>query len=86
MALAQWFAEMQVRRVMDAAMLASSRHALRADAPVVGAGAGIQVAQEVARRLRRDYVAFDTLLDAAPEARAAASQCAPAAALALLNS
>jgi probable H4MPT-linked C1 transfer pathway protein len=84
-ALAQWFAEMQVRRVTDAAMLASSGHGLPADTPVVGAGAGVQVAQETARRLRRDYVAFDTLLDAAPEALVAASQCAPAAALALLN-
>jgi (4-(4-[2-(gamma-L-glutamylamino)ethyl]phenoxymethyl)furan-2-yl)methanamine synthase len=83
--LAQWFAEMLVRRVMDAAMLASSGRVLRADMPVVGAGAGVQVVQEVARRLGRDYAAFDTLLDAAPEARAAASQCAPAAALALLN-
>jgi hypothetical protein len=49
-------------------------------------GPAVQVAHEVARRLGRDYVAFDTLLDAAPEARAAASQCAPAAALALFNS
>jgi hypothetical protein len=84
-ALAQWFAEMQVRRVMDAAMLVGSFHGLPAAAPVVGAGAGVQVAQETARRLGRDYVAFDSLLDAAPEARAGASQCAPAAALALLN-
>jgi probable H4MPT-linked C1 transfer pathway protein len=85
-ALAQWFAEQQVRRVTDAAMLAASPHGLPADAPVVGAGAGVQVVQEVARRLGRDYVAFDTLIDAAPDARAGASQCAPAAALALLNS
>lgn len=84
-ALAQWFAEMQVRRVTDAAMLTASAAGLPVGAPIVGAGAGVQVVQEVARRLRRDYVAFDTLLEAAPEARAAASQCAPAAALALLN-
>jgi probable H4MPT-linked C1 transfer pathway protein len=84
-ALAQWFAEMQVRRVTDAAMLAGSCRGLPAGAPVVGAGAGIQVVQEVARRLGRGYVAFDALLDAVPEARAGASQCAPAAALALLN-
>jgi hypothetical protein len=67
-------------------MLAGSPHGLPAEVPVVGAGAGVAVVQEVARRLGRDYVAFDTLIDAAPEARAAASQCAPAAALALLNS
>jgi probable H4MPT-linked C1 transfer pathway protein len=84
--LAQWFAEMQVRRVTNAAMLAGSCQGLPAGAPVIGAGAGIQVMQEVARRLGREYVAFDALLDAVPEARAGASQCAPAAALALLNS
>jgi (4-(4-[2-(gamma-L-glutamylamino)ethyl]phenoxymethyl)furan-2-yl)methanamine synthase len=84
-ALAQWVAELQVRRVMDAAMLVGSRHGIQADAPAIGAGAGVQVVREVARRLGREYVAFDTLLDAAPEVRAAASQCAPAAALALLN-
>jgi probable H4MPT-linked C1 transfer pathway protein len=86
-ALAQWFGEMQVRRVVDAAMLVNSSHALpAAGAPVVGAGAGARVVKEIARRLGRDYVAFDDLLDAEPGARAGASQCAPAAALALLNS
>jgi probable H4MPT-linked C1 transfer pathway protein len=84
-ALARWFAEMQVRRVMDAAMLMGSTRGMPAAAPVVGAGAGVHVVKEVARRLGCDYVAFDSLLDAAPDARAAASQCAPAAALALLN-
>ncbi len=83
-ALAQWFAEMQVRRVMDAAMLAGSRCRLPAAAPVVSAGAGAPVIREIARRLGRDEVPFDMLLNAAPEARAGASQCAPAAALALL--
>lgn len=85
-ALAQWFAEMQIRRVMDAAMFVSSRHAVAVDSPVVAAGAGVRVVGEVARRLGRSILGFDTLLDAAPEARASASQCAPAAALALLNS
>jgi hypothetical protein len=42
--------------------------------------------QEITRRIGRGYFAFDALLDAAPPARAAASQCAPAAALALMNS
>jgi probable H4MPT-linked C1 transfer pathway protein len=83
--LAQWFAEMQVRRIMDAAMLVSSHRTLPDGAPIVGAGAGVQVVREIARRLNRDYVAFDALLDVTQEARADASQCAPAAALALLN-
>jgi (4-(4-[2-(gamma-L-glutamylamino)ethyl]phenoxymethyl)furan-2-yl)methanamine synthase len=85
-ALAQWFAEMRMRRVMDAAMLVNSQHLLPADAPVVGAGIGADVVKEITRRLGRGYVAFDALVDAAPQARAAASQCAPAAALALMNS
>jgi (4-(4-[2-(gamma-L-glutamylamino)ethyl]phenoxymethyl)furan-2-yl)methanamine synthase len=84
-ALARWFAELQIRRVMDAAMLAGSRHGVPADVPVVAAGAGVRVVSEVARRLGRRDVAFDTLLEAAPEARVSALQCAPAAALALLN-
>jgi probable H4MPT-linked C1 transfer pathway protein len=85
-ALAQWFAEMQIRSVMDAAMLVNSQHLLPADAPVVGAGIGVHVVKEIAQRSGRGYVAFDVLVDAAPQACAAASQCAPAAALALLNS
>ena len=85
-ALAQWFAEMQMRTVTDAVMLVNSQHLLPADAPVVAAGIGAGVVNEITRRLGRGYVAFDALLDAAPPVRAAASQCAPAAALALMNS
>jgi len=84
-ALAQWFAEMQKRSVMDAVMLVNSRHLLPADAPVVGAGIGAHVVAEISQRTGRGYVTFDALLDAAPAARATASQCAPAAALALLS-
>jgi hypothetical protein len=65
-------------------MLVISSAPAAGDAPIVGAGIGTAVIAEVARRLRRPYVAFDTLIDVAPQARAAATQCAPAAALALL--
>jgi uncharacterized hydantoinase/oxoprolinase family protein len=85
-ALAQWFAEMQMRRVIDAVMLVDSQHLLPADAPVVGAGIGAHVVKEIAERVGRSCLAFDTLVDAAPHARAAALHCAPAAALALMNS
>jgi len=85
-ALAQWFAETQMRAIIDAIMLVNSRHTLPADAPVVAAGIGANVVHEIARRIGREYVAFDSLLDVEPQVRAAASQCAPAAALALLNS
>jgi len=85
-ALAQWFAEMQMRAIIDAIMLVNSQHMLPADAPLVAAGIGAHIVLEIARRIDRGYVAFDSLLDVEPNARATASQCAPAAALALLNS
>jgi len=44
---------------------------------VVGAGIGAHVVKEIAQRIGHGYAAFDALLDAAPQARAAASQCAP---------
>src|SRR5262245_46848102 len=83
-ALAQWFAETQLRAIVDAAMLVVSAAAVPADAPLVGAGIGTAVIAEVARRLGHPYVAFDSLIEGAPDARAAAVHCAPAAALALL--
>lgn len=83
-ALAGWFAEAQIRQIADAAMLVLSRAGLPANAPVVGAGIGDGAIRECARRLARRHLAFAELLDAPPSARAAASQCAPAAALALL--
>jgi probable H4MPT-linked C1 transfer pathway protein len=84
--LARWFAEAQIRAVTDGALLVLSRAGLPADAPVVGAGIGGAVLREVARRLGRQHIAFETLLDVAPEARERASHCAPAAALAVLTS
>ena len=84
-ALAQWFAEMQMRTITDAVMLVNSQYILPADAPVIVAGTGAHLVQEIARRVGRGHIAFDALLDVAPQARAAVSQCAPAAALALLN-
>ena len=83
-ALARWFAEAQLRAIVDAAMLVLSAAALPADAPVVGAGIGSAVVTEAARRLDRPCVSFDGLIDVTPVAAAAAAHCAPAAALALL--
>jgi probable H4MPT-linked C1 transfer pathway protein len=84
LALARWFAEAQLRAIVDAAMLVISAAGLPSDAPVVGAGVGRTIVAEAARRLHRPSLAFDRLIDAAPEARAGAAHCAPAAALALL--
>ena len=85
-ALAQWFAEAQVRAVTDGVSLALSRRQLAPQAPVVVAGAGVDILREVARRLGRNVVDFNLLLDATPAARAAVSQAAPAVAVAVLAS
>ncbi len=84
LALARWFAEAQLRAIHDAAMLVLSAAALPDDAPVVGAGIGVGVVAEAARRLQRPYLALEHLIDAAPEAAAGAGHCAPSAALALI--
>jgi probable H4MPT-linked C1 transfer pathway protein len=84
--LARWLAEAQLHAVADGAMLVLSRANLDPDAPVVGAGTGIAVIAELARRLGRAYVPFEGLLDAPPAVRTRASHCAPAAALAVLAS
>ena len=80
--LAAWFAEAQLRRLADAAMLIASRGGIGEGAVLVGAGVGQHVAARLAGRLGRDYVAFAALLgDGAGQN---AGNCAPAAALALL--
>jgi probable H4MPT-linked C1 transfer pathway protein len=82
--LAQWFAERQIRTIIDGAMLVLSAAAMPPDAPILGAGIGDSITREVARRLERKHVPFDDILNVAPQAREQASQCAPAAALAAL--
>jgi probable H4MPT-linked C1 transfer pathway protein len=85
-ALARWFAEAQVRAATDGAMLVLSQGGLAPEVPIVAAGAGAAVLREVARRLDLDCVDFDRVLDVVPAARAGASSCAPAAAVAMLAS
>jgi probable H4MPT-linked C1 transfer pathway protein len=85
-ALAGWFAETQMRTIIDGAILVISTERVPPDAPVIAAGIGAGVVREIARRLGRESIRFETLLDVAPPAREAASHCAPAAALALLAS
>ena len=82
--LAQWFAEAQIRRITDASMRVVSRGGLSLSAPIVTAGIGAVVIDEVARRLHRQRISFETLLDMTPGIGTQVSQCAPAAALALL--
>ncbi|HEY4848491.1 MAG TPA: H4MPT-linked C1 transfer pathway protein, partial [Methylocella sp.] len=82
--LAQFFAEAQLHDIMNAASLVLSRGLLPSSAPVVGAGAGRGVIRELAARISRTFIAFDDLLEAVPEARSKACDCAPASAVALL--
>ncbi|MGH6862843.1 MAG: hydantoinase/oxoprolinase family protein, partial [Methylocella sp.] len=84
--LAQFFAEAQLRDIMDAAALVLSRGGIAASAPVVGAGVGRGIVRELAARMRRPFIAFDDLIEAVPEARSKACDCAPASAVALLAS
>ena len=79
--LAAWFAEAQTRDITDAALLRLSRNDAAAAAPVIAAGVGENRAAEVARRLRRPFVGFSSLIAAPAEA----SHCAPAVAVALLG-
>jgi (4-(4-[2-(gamma-L-glutamylamino)ethyl]phenoxymethyl)furan-2-yl)methanamine synthase len=79
-------ADRQTRAIVDGAMLVLSSARVPADAPLLGAGIGEALAQEVARRLERRHVSFGSILDVAPAAREQASHCAPAAALAALAS
>jgi probable H4MPT-linked C1 transfer pathway protein len=82
--LARFFAEAQLRDLMDAAALVLSRGLLPVSGPVVGAGVGRGIACELATRMHRPYVEFDEIMEALPEARSKASDCAAASAVALL--
>ncbi|HEX5510007.1 MAG TPA: hydantoinase/oxoprolinase family protein [Pseudolabrys sp.] len=85
-ALAQWFAEAQIRAISDGAMLVLSQNQLPSDTSMVVAGIGETVLHEVARRLGRKCIGFDRLIDVMQTVRSAAAASAPAAALALLGS
>ncbi len=82
--LAAFFAEAQLREIADAAALVVSRGQIAPKSPIVGAGVGRGVVARLSDRLDRPYIAFDDLIEALPEARAKAADCAPAAAVALV--
>jgi probable H4MPT-linked C1 transfer pathway protein len=84
--LACWFAEAQIRAIVDAVMLVMSSCVVTSTAPVIAAGIGVGVVAEVARRLGLSWERFDELLEVVTEARDAVSHCAPAAALTALAS
>lgn len=82
--LASVFAEAQLREIMDAAALVFSRGLLDSSAPVIGAGIGRCVIRDLAARLNRPFLDFGDLIDAAPDTRSKACDCAPASSVALL--
>jgi (4-(4-[2-(gamma-L-glutamylamino)ethyl]phenoxymethyl)furan-2-yl)methanamine synthase len=83
-ALARFFANAQMRRIEDQIALLASRGAFEEDAPVVGAGIGRGLVAGLAERAGRGFRSFDEFIPAAPQARSAAGDCAPACAVALL--
>lgn len=83
-ALADHLARAQMRAIEDQIALLVSRAAVAPAAPYVGAGVGRVVAARLARAQARDYIDFADFIPAPDALRAAAADCAPAAALALL--
>ncbi|MDX6749872.1 hydantoinase/oxoprolinase family protein [Geminicoccaceae bacterium 1502E] len=82
--LARFLADRQLRLLEDAAALQLSRGAVAADAPVIGAGCGLVLAERLANRLDRPFVELTSLLDCPPALRRPAAVCAPAVAVAML--
>lgn len=79
--VALWFSEQQMQQIHNACLQVLSTHNdLDQQAPVIGAGVGQFIVKQIAERLRRPYVDFNTLLGAHETAAA----YAPASALTLL--
>lgn len=79
--VALWFTEQQIQQIHNACLQVLSAHTgFDQQAPVIGAGTGRFIVKQIADRLKRPYVDFDTLVGAHETAAA----YAPASALALL--
>ncbi|WP_442756421.1 hydantoinase/oxoprolinase family protein [Methylocystis sp. JAN1] len=84
-ALAAYLARAQMRLIEDQIALLASRDAVAPDAPFIGAGVGRMLARRLAASQGRGYRDFSEFIIAPEELRAAAANCAPAAALALVE-
>lgn len=84
-ALAAYFARAQMRLIEDQIALLASRGAVPPDAPFIGAGVGRILVRRLATSQGRAYRDFAECVAAPEELRAAAANCAPATALALLE-
>ncbi|QSA96738.1 hydantoinase/oxoprolinase family protein [Methylococcus sp. EFPC2] len=83
--LARYFRERQLSCVGDACARSESLGLLAEDAPLVGAGVGRFLVQELARRSGRPYLDFDDVLASSlSPAGFHAADCAPAVAVACL--
>src|SRR5262249_1646845 len=82
--LAHAIAGIQLRRIETAAESVLSGSDLPAAAPLIGAGVGRFLGPELARRLRRSYRDFASLIDCPKTLAAPAADAAPAVAVALL--
>ena len=85
-ALAAFFASEQMRRIENQIALLASRSAFAVNAPIVGAGVGRGVIARWARQTGREFLDFERFIPVSPETKAAAADCAPACAVALLAS
>jgi (4-(4-[2-(gamma-L-glutamylamino)ethyl]phenoxymethyl)furan-2-yl)methanamine synthase len=84
--LARWFAEAQTRAIIDAASLVLSNNPAVPAPPIIAAGIGLAIIEEIACRLGCARITFDALLEVVPEMRTTVCHCAPAAALAAISS
>jgi probable H4MPT-linked C1 transfer pathway protein len=84
-AFASHLAQAQIRAIEDQIALLASREAFAPDAPFVIAGVGRVLAARLARARGRDCRDFADFVVATKQLCAAAADCAPAAALALLH-
>ncbi len=82
-AFADYLARAQLRMIEDQIALLASRDGFAPDAVFVGAGVGRALVARLARG--RDYHDFADFVPASETLRAAAADCAPAVALALLD-
>lgn len=82
--LAGYIAEQQLQLLQEAAALVMSRQHTKEDAPVVGAGIGRFLVEDLAARLDRPYRDFASLVSGSEAVRNRAAHCAPATAVALL--
>lgn len=83
-ALAHYVARRQLDQIEADAKILFEREDLASDAPVIGAGCGRFLAEQLAKRLGRPYRDFAEIVDCPPEAASAVAACAPAASIGLL--